>query len=64
MSMFDDGGCSEVLALDCWDRLDELLDAFRRPSAPGPATKETKRGDDGCDGRLGDEFEWLTPEGD
>jgi hypothetical protein len=56
-------GCNGAEA-DWWDRLDELLDAFRRPSAPCPATNETSRGDEGWDTRLGDEFEWLYPDGD
>ena len=50
--------------LDDCDRLEELLDAFRRLSLPWPATKETRSGDDGCEALLGDELAWLNPEGD
>ncbi len=54
-------GCRQS---DGCDRLEALLEAFRRPSVPWPATNETSRGDDGCDTRLGDELGWLWPEGD
>jgi hypothetical protein len=63
-------GCRED-DVDWYDKLDELLDAFLRPSgSPCPAIKETIKGDDGCEGcetweiLLGDAFERLRPDGD
>jgi hypothetical protein len=57
---------------DWYDKLDELLDAFLRPSdgtCPA-AVKETSKGDEGCEGcetceiLLGDAFARLKPDGD
>lgn len=41
-------GCNELAdwLVDCWDKLDELLDGLRRFS-PWPATNETSNGEDG-----------------
>ena len=49
--------------VDCCDKLDELLDGFRRFS-PWPATNETSSGEDGWEARLGDEPVWPTPDGE
>lgn len=63
-------GCREED--DWYDRLDELLDAFLRPSGctcPA-AVKETNKGDDGCEGcdtceiLLGDALARVKPDGD
>jgi hypothetical protein len=47
-------GCSS--GPDWCDKLDELLEALRRPSLPCPAEKETSSGEDGCETRLGEEL--------
>ena len=41
-----------------------MLEVLRRPSPFWPATNETSRGEDGCEALLGDELDWLNPEGD
>jgi hypothetical protein len=55
-------GCNEFP--EGCEMLEDVLDVFRLLSGPGPATKETSKGDDGCEARLGDELAWLTPDGD
>lgn len=42
---------------DWCDKLEELLDVLRRPSAFWPATNETSRGEDGWEALLGDELD-------
>lgn len=51
------------MPLDWCDALDEDPDVLRR-SWLFPVLNCTKSGDEGCDGRLGDEFAWLRLDGE